>query len=80
MISRAQMQEFRETTQMQYMTNLCKILAAQNNAQYKEHLATGLAKQTIFSGLWYTLGILNFFAMDIMHLIALNDPDLLIGL
>ena len=41
-----------ETTQMRYTTNLLKILAAQNNAQYKkEHLATGLAKQTIFSGL-----------------------------
>jgi hypothetical protein len=40
--------------QLRYTTNLRKILAVHNNAsaQYKkEHLATGLAKQTIFSGL-----------------------------
>ena len=80
-VTLTQMKEFRQTTQLRYTTNLLKILAVHNNAQYKkERLATGLAKQTIFSGLRYTLGIPNIFVMDVMHLIALNDPDLVIGL
>lgn len=80
-ITLTQMQEFCETIQIQFATNLHKILAVKNNAQYKkECLATGLAKQTIFSGLRYTLRIPNIFVIHVMHLIALNDPDLLIGL
>jgi hypothetical protein len=34
----------------------------------------------IFSGLHCSLGVLNIFVMDLMHLTALNDPDLLLGL
>lgn len=40
----------------------------------------GLVKQTIFSGLQDSLGILNMFPLDIMHLINLNDPDLFLSL
>ena len=40
----------------------------------------GLTKQTIFSALPHTFRIPNIFVLDVMHLIALNDLDLFIGL
>ncbi|GLB43663.1 hypothetical protein LshimejAT787_1401750 [Lyophyllum shimeji] len=80
-ITLGDMHGFRQGTQQRYTANLHKLLTVPNNAQFKkERLATGLAKQTIFSGLPRSLDIPNIFVMDIMHLIALNDPDLLIGL
>lgn len=49
--------------------------------QYKDcHLVTGLCKQTMLSGLQCSLGIPNIFPLDVMHLINLNDPDLLLDL
>jgi hypothetical protein len=61
--------------------NLCRLLRADNPMQFKDrHLNTGLCKQTILSGLCCSLGILNIFPLDIMHLINLNNPDLLLGL
>ena len=49
--------------------------------QFKDlRLDTGLCKQTILSGLRCSLGIPKIFPLDIMHLVNLNDPDLLLGL
>jgi hypothetical protein len=64
-----------------YNENLRRLVAADNPTQFKDcHLDTGLCKQTILSGLCSGLGIPNMFPLDIMHLINLNDPDLLLGL
>jgi hypothetical protein len=64
-----------------YRDNLWRLLGADNPMQFREHcLETGLSKQTIFSGLRSGLGIPDMFLLDIMHLINLNDPDLLLGL
>jgi hypothetical protein len=66
---------------MHYHNNLCRLLEADNLSQFKDHrLNTELCKQTIFNGLHYSLGIPNIFPLDIMHLINLNNPDLLLGL
>ncbi len=43
-------------------------------------LETGLCHPTIFSGLQHSLGFPQMFIMDIMHLVSINDPDLLLGL
>jgi len=64
-----------------YHDNLIKLLGAENPTRFKDcRLKTGLCKQTIFSGLHNSLGIPNAFPLDIMHLINLNDPDLLLEL
>src|SRR6266567_2990342 len=64
-----------------YHNNIGRLLGANNPTQFKDrHLETGLCKQTIFSGLCSGLGIPNMFPLDIMHLVNLNDPDLLLGL
>jgi hypothetical protein len=77
----AQLHEFQQGCADRYKDNLEYLLAAQNPTQYNaRRLATGLCKQTIFSGLRQCLGIPNIFVMDLMHLTALNDPDLLLGL
>jgi hypothetical protein len=45
------------------------------------HLALGLCKQTIFSGLpCQPLPVPSLFTMDIMHLSVLNDPNLFVKL
>jgi hypothetical protein len=77
----AQLHEFRHGCADRYKANLEHLLGAQNHNQYTtRRLSTGLCKQTIFSGLRQCLGIPNIFVMDLMHLTALNDPDLLLGL
>ena len=64
-----------------YQDTLIKLLRAENPTWFKDrHLETGLCKQTILSGLHSGLGIPNSFLLNIMHLINLNDPDLLLGL
>ena len=66
---------------MCYNDNLKYLLASQNPSQYNTcQLNTGLCKQTIFSGLPCNLSVPNIFVMDLMHLTALNDPNLLLGL
>lgn len=64
-----------------YHDNLIKLLRAENPTQFKDRrLETGLCKQTIFSRLHNSLGIPSAFPLNIMHLINLNDPDLLLEL
>jgi hypothetical protein len=64
-----------------YHDNLIKLLRAKNPTRFKDcRLETGLCKQTLFSRLHNSLGISNAFPLDIMHLINLNDPDLLLRL
>jgi hypothetical protein len=66
---------------MQYNENLRRFVAADNPTQFKDRrLDIGLCKQTILSGLCSGLGIRNMFPLNIMHLINLNDPNLLLGL
>jgi hypothetical protein len=66
-----------------YYQNLCHLMASPNPTQYKKCcLETGISKPSIFLGLQpkHTLGIPGCFGSDIMHLGALNIPDLLINL
>ncbi|EKM84453.1 transposase 21 superfamily [Agaricus bisporus var. burnettii JB137-S8] len=80
-ISLDDLRRFRENTTSDYYRKLELLLASRHKSNYEENrLATGLVKQTIFSGLSHTLGIPKIFVMDIMHLVNLNDPDLLLGL
>ncbi|GLB36899.1 hypothetical protein LshimejAT787_0311860 [Lyophyllum shimeji] len=73
--------QYRENCDTRYQTNLRQLIAAENPSQYNNlRLSTGLCKQTLFSGLRHAIGIPNIFVMDLMHLTALNDPDLLLGL
>jgi len=75
------LKQYQQGIFVHYHDNLCKLLVANNPTQFKDrHLDTGLCKQTILSGLQSGLGILNIFPLDIMHLINLNNPDLLLGL
>ena len=77
----AQLHKFCQNSSERYKANLQHLLSAQNPSQYNtRRLATGLSKQTIFSSLRHSLGVPNIFVMDLMHLTALNDPDLLLGL
>jgi hypothetical protein len=72
---------YQQDVSMRYHTNLCRLLGANNPTQFKDsRLDTGLCKQTILSGLRCGLGIPGIFLLDIMHLINLNNPDLLLGL
>ena len=80
-ISFSDLRRYQQGVSMRYHDNLRRLLGADNLTQFKDrHLDTGLCKQTILSGLHYSLGIPNIFPLDIMHLINLNDPDLLLGL
>jgi hypothetical protein len=75
------LKRYQQNISMCYHDNLRRLLGADNLTQFKDRrLDTGLCKQTILSGLCYSLGISNIFPLDIMHLINLNDPDLLLGL
>ena len=80
-ISLIDLSTYRKNIAERYQINLQELVDARTKRDYdKLRLATGLTKQTIFSALPRTLGIPNIFVLDVMHLIALNDPDLLIGL
>jgi hypothetical protein len=75
------LRRYQQGVSARYHDNLCRLLRANNPTQFKDYrLDTGLCKQTILSGLRNGLGIPNIFPLDIMHLINLNDPDLLLGL
>ncbi|KAG6839700.1 hypothetical protein C0991_012488, partial [Blastosporella zonata] len=75
------LKSFRSNTAKDYREKLHLLLTARNKTHYEElRLLTGLTKQTIFSGLSRTLGVPHIFVRDIMHLVNLNDPDLLLGL
>lgn len=75
------LRQHQQDVSTRYNNNIMKLLRAENPTQFKDRrLETGLCKQTIFSGLHSSLGIPNSFPLDIMHLINLNDPDLLLGL
>jgi hypothetical protein len=65
-----------------YSENMTFLLAANTQAEYRvNRLATGLCKQTLFHGMPHQpIPVLNVFAMDIMHLSVLNDPDLILKL
>lgn len=66
-----------------YFQNLHHLMSSNNTTQYKKRrLETGIAKPSIFMGLPHasTLGIPGCFGSDIMHLVALNLPDLLLSL
>jgi len=67
----------------EYLTALRKVLSSQTSAQYEENRKdTGITKLSIFSGfpIYCTIGVPVCFSTDLMHLIALNLPDLLLGL
>ena len=62
----------------QYLENLHTVTTLLNNTQYRSRrLATGISKPSIFSGLdpSSTLGLPYSAGSDIMHLAALNLPD-----
>lgn len=75
------LRRYQKDVSTHYRNNIGRLLGANNLMQFKDRrLETGLCKQTIFSGLRSGLGIPNMFSLDIMHLVNLNDPDLLLGL
>jgi hypothetical protein len=75
------LKQYRLDIAERYKRNLAFLCQAANTSQFKERrLTTGLCKQTIFEGLGKILGIPNIFVLDLMHLFALNDADLLLGL
>lgn len=66
-----------------YGQDLRRVLMSENERQYKKNrLETGIVKPSLFSGLSsrHILGVPGCFAIDLMHLISLNLPDLLISL
>ena len=66
-----------------YSQNLNKLVACCTDAQFKlERKETGLCKPSIFLGLplTHSSGLPGCLAIDHMHIIAINLPDLLIGL
>ena len=72
-----------EECMTRYNENLHSIMHSSNKTQYdKRRLETGICKPSIFSGLpsGAHSGIPKFFLLDIMHLPALNIPDLFLPL
>lgn len=70
-------------SKVRYDHNLDHLMRAPNKTQYeKRRLDTGLCKPSIFSGLptKHSMGVPALFVLDIMHLPALNIPDLIIPL
>ncbi|KAJ7041114.1 hypothetical protein C8F04DRAFT_1303728 [Mycena alexandri] len=68
---------------MRYQENVRDVIQSPNKTQYeKRRLDTGISKPTIFSGFpeKHILGVPGCFPLDIMHLPALNIPDLFIPL
>jgi hypothetical protein len=64
-----------------YERNLKFLEESRNQTQYENHrLETGICKPTIFTGLPRRLSIPGIFSLDLMHLPALNVPDLLLKL
>ncbi|TFK58987.1 hypothetical protein BDN72DRAFT_966192 [Pluteus cervinus] len=64
-----------------YWTNLQRVANSANPTRYAENRRdTGITRPSIFSGLPLSLGVPKVFVVDMMHLIALNDPDLLLSL
>jgi hypothetical protein len=66
-----------------YLANLSELLLARTQTAYKAiRLKTGLVKPSIFLGFpaSHTLGIPGIFTIDMMHLPALNIPDLMLKL
>ena len=67
----------------EYLESLQFLLSSQTQAQYQNvRRETGVSKPSIFSGLPAnrTLGVPNCSGGDLMHLVALNITDLLLGL
>ncbi|KAJ3553191.1 hypothetical protein NP233_g12702 [Leucocoprinus birnbaumii] len=62
-----------------YHTNLRRVLKSSNDFETVRK-ETGISKASLFSGFFMPLGVPGVFPLDIMHLLALNIPDLLIGL
>ncbi|KAI0070681.1 hypothetical protein K474DRAFT_1713122 [Panus rudis PR-1116 ss-1] len=66
-----------------YQENLRKVEQSPNQTQYRLcRLATGIVRPSLFNGLSPRkfLGIPNCFAIDLMHLVAINIPEHLIEL
>ncbi|KAI0372483.1 hypothetical protein BV20DRAFT_939965 [Pilatotrama ljubarskyi] len=64
-----------------YDDGLRMVEGARTQAAYhRARLETGIAKPSIFSGLSRSLGAPKMFPADLMHLIALNLPNLVISL
>jgi hypothetical protein len=66
-----------------YFENLRHLMAAENETQHrKRRLMTGISKPSLFLGLQprNSFPVPSCFGSDIMHLAALNIPDLLINL
>jgi len=64
-----------------YETNLRYLKAATSKTGYEERRKeTGICKPSLFSGLPRSLPVPKCFCLDIMHLPALNLPELLLGL
>ena len=66
-----------------YRENLRDLVSSSSDSQYKKRrLDTGISKPSIFLGLPgnHGLGVPGCFGLDIMHLVALNIPDLIINL
>jgi hypothetical protein len=71
------------SSKVQYVADLDILIKSPNQTQYeKRRLQTGLVGPSIFSGLpaKHILGVPALFVLDIMHLPALNIPDLIIPL
>ncbi|KZT23944.1 hypothetical protein NEOLEDRAFT_1068503, partial [Neolentinus lepideus HHB14362 ss-1] len=64
-----------------YEHNLHLLKSSENATRYKEnHLATGICKPMIFSGLLCCFSPLRCFSVNLMHLLWLNLPDLFLPL
>lgn len=64
-----------------YRENLHLIITSPNVTQYAaRRRLTGISKPSIFDGLPRSLGVPSCFPGDLMHHIAINLPELLIGL
>ncbi|OBZ71428.1 hypothetical protein A0H81_08373 [Grifola frondosa] len=72
-----------ESAAQRYVKNLYYLQESRTPTDYKKRrLQTGIAKPSLFSGLppHHNMGILGMFGADLMHLLALNIPDLLLSL
>ena len=73
---------YRSDLPRKYTQNLEYLLSATTLRDYRaRRLALGLCKQTLFNGLPHQpLPVPRMFTLDIMHLTALNNPDLFLKL
>lgn len=76
------LEDYQDGLVRKYDQNLKYLLGVSTLADHQmQHLAIGICKQTIFSGLpCQPLPVLSLFTMDIMHLSVLNNLDLFIKL